>query len=148
MSFDGKTASLQIINFNSNKAGTYECVAKNEFGEIKSSTQVTFEKSGNKLELFPQKIAFLESETQKLQEEEKRREEIKRRAAERKKAEEEKKAEEARIAEERRKSRDELSAQKPKKTKFADNVPDQPVVLQASLNYFLCYFNALETKTS
>jgi hypothetical protein len=48
MSFDGKTASLQIINFNSTKAGTYECVARNDFGEIKSSTQVTFEKSGNK----------------------------------------------------------------------------------------------------
>jgi hypothetical protein len=46
MSFDGKTASLQISNFTSTKAGTYECVAKSEYGEIKSSTKVTFEKSG------------------------------------------------------------------------------------------------------
>jgi hypothetical protein len=53
MAFDGKTASLQIVNFSSTKVGTYECVARSDFGETKSSTQVTFEKSGWFFALLP-----------------------------------------------------------------------------------------------
>lgn len=142
MSFDGKTASLQITNFNSTKAGNYECVAKSEFGEVKSSTRVTFEKSGRLLfdmaSMCKEPINLeVESsqESQKQDDEERRKEEIRRRAAERKKAEEEKKrledekkAEQARAEEQRKKLREE-QAQKRKAT-FAEDASDQPVVLQ------------------
>ena len=45
MSFDGRLATLKISNFSETRAGTYECVAKSDFGEVRTSTQVTYEKS-------------------------------------------------------------------------------------------------------
>lgn len=125
MTFDGRVATLQIRNFSSTRAGIYECIAKSDFGETRTSTQIVYEKScegaiGDQIVSSIASASELAAEQQKRDDEQRRRDEVRQRAEERRRVEAERVAEEERSAAERRRRTEE--AQKRKSSPRGDQV--------------------------